>query len=669
VAIDVWSSMTLDKLFPFLGIRGKLLVVFVALGIGPLGIVGAYTVHSMSQVLVAAHAEHLRKQLQTSVGHIESYLALLATNAEVMGERAAESGLFEDSDMARARTQVEDFFYGLARMRPDYYQIRVLSSDGREFVRINRYGARIERVAASDLQDKSDRYYFKAAMTAARDATYFSPMDLNVERGEVEEPEQLVFRVGRQVVDARGNPRGLVMINVFAHEILDRLKPLRPGQEGDVLLADEQGRFVREDCSSGSCKYVLGEIRSYLAEFPTVEVDALVAGGSSAMAQGLVRLMSYAPMRVGGSSADRRWRLAIVHTKESVLAPVQSMQRLFYLFGTLVAVSAFILAALATRALVKPIRHILGFVEGIAAGDFDRELNVETRDEIEQLARGVRTMANSLEEAGSRLMSWNEELQGEVGRKVAEVESLIEAKRLIERQLRRADRLASLGMLCASLAHEIGNPLASIKTAAQVNLQRADIVEPARGVIEAILREVDRLAHILERMTGFARPAQEQRVVVAPREIYRRVVFLLEHEAHRKGVTLQIEGEATEQPVLADAQKLEQVLFNLVANAVQATDQRGTIVVRATAQEGLLELAVVDTGPGIPEGLREQVFDPFVTTRDDGTGLGLAIVKQLVHEMDGHVGLEFPGSGGTVARIQVPVGLPPAVEQKGARAS
>lgn len=649
----------LNKAFPFLGIRGKLLIAFVGLAAVPFAVMGIYTVYSMSHALTGINAEHLRVQLQSNVGHIESYLAQLDANAQILARWVQESGVFEDAKIsAEGRPLVEPFFYHFALVRPDYYQTRLFSERGLERVRIDRKRERLEIVPEAELQDKSDRYYFKDAMAGPAGRTYFSPIDLNIERGEIEVPHELVFRVARKVHDRRGYARGLVVINVFAREILDRLKLLRPKPRGDVLFIGEQGQFVREDCSSGDCEYTLGQVRQYLADFPSPIVESLVAGGTAAMAEGRAQFISYGPVRVGGYAGDRRWHLAILYPKEQVLAPAQRLKGLFYLFGTLIAAVALVLTGLATHALVTPIRSILRFVEGVAVGDFRRELVVETRDEIEQLADGVRHTANALEEAQTRLVRWNEGLQAEVNRKVAEVESLTEAKHAIERQVRQADRLASLGMLAASLAHEIGNPLASIKAVIQVNLRAPDMTESARSLLEAILAEVDRLAQILERTTGFVRPARDQEVVVTPRVIFRRIVFFLEREARYKSVTLQLEGEAADRPVLVEAQKLEQVLLNLMVNAVQAIEKPGTVVVCTTLRGAMLEIAVEDTGPGVPEELRGRLFDTFFTTKAGGTGLGLPIVRQLVNEMKGEIRLEFPQTGGTRARIEVPVAFP-----------
>lgn len=649
--------MNLDKLFPFLGIHGKLLVAFAGFGICPLGILGVFTVYSMTQELVANHAHHLRMQLETSVGHIEGYLALVEANSVAIGRHLAGlKGLGEPGEISSdTKEKVEEFFLLIARMRPDYGQLRLISPHGRELARVNRFEGRLERVAQSDLQDKSGRYYFKEAV-AATDGTYVSPIDLNIEQGEIELPHSLVFRVGRSLDCGVGKPSSLFMINVFAHHILDVLKPLR--WQGEVLLIDSKGRFMRELSNVGKIRYEVGDIREHLADFAPIHLKSLVNGSSATMVLGETRLMSYSSIRLAGDGSESGWRLAILHPKDRVLAPIFRMRRWYYYFAASVAIVAFLLSALATRALANPIRRILDYVSCIAAGDFRCSFQVETRDEIEQLATGVQEMAHSLQRSQERLLSFNEELQAEVGRQVAQVEALLEKNQQVERQLRHADRLASLGLLSASLAHEIGNPLASMKTAVQVNLQSGEISDPSRSVLEAILKEIDRLGGVLRRMTGFVRPAPSRRTTVTLGEIYRRILPLLERDARDCGITFRIEGDASEMPVALDDQKLEQVLFNLMANALQAIHGGGAISIAASILESKFTIVVIDTGPGIPMDLRPQVFEPFVTTKESGTGLGLPIVRRLVTEMDGHVSLEFPALGGTLVRIVLQLEVP-----------
>lgn len=648
-------SPSLDKLFPFLGLRGKLLIAFIGLALGPLAVLALYSIRTTSRALTTTNADHLRIQLGSNIGHIESYLALLDANAQMFSRWIQESGVFEGGQIdADGRSKVERFFYHWAWMRPDYYQLRVLCERGREQVRINRYGDRLETVPLDGLQDKSDRYYFKHAMAVPNDKTYFSPLDLNVEHAVVETPHQLVFRVARKTFDREGRARGLVVMNVFASEILDRVKLLRPDPSGDVVFVGDEGQLVREECSDGRCAYTFGLVRDYLKAFGPHVVASILSGEAGVMVEGQDKFISYAPIRVGGAKGERRWRLAIIYPRDRVLGPVYRMRHLFYVFAALVAAAALLLAGLATRALTTPIRSILRFVQGVAVGDFRQDLTVETRDEIEQLADGVRHTATALEEAQGRLVRWNEELQSQVTRKVAEIETLLETKHSMGQQLLHADRLASLGMLSASLAHEVGNPLAAIRTVIQVHLREPSVSESTREALELVLSEIDRLAEILGRITGFVRPARERPVAVTLAEVFRRVTFLVEREARKKGVVLRLEGDGAEWSIMADAQRLEQVLLNLLVNSLQALDGAGSVTVTVQRGPSGIDLTVDDTGPGIPEEARPKIFEPFFTTKAGGTGLGLPIVRQILREMGGDIRVECPEQGGTSVSVHLP---------------
>ncbi|MBI4512207.1 MAG: HAMP domain-containing protein [Deltaproteobacteria bacterium] len=652
--------LSFNKAFPFLGIRGKLLIAFVGLAVIPLATQATCGLRASNQALARTNAEHLRLQLLSNIGHLESYLALLEANAEMLARWVEESGAFDGDDIdSTGRTMVERLFYHFARMRPDYYQIRLLCSRGREQVRINRHGdgrhgLGLEIVAEDQLQNKSDRYYFRDAMADSSGRAYFSPLDLNVERGEVEVPEQLVLRVAHKTRDPRGVERGLVVLNVFAREILDRLKVLRPDPRAEVLFIGDEGRFVREDCASGRCAYKFGRIQEHPTAVSPEIARSILRGETGVMVEGPQHFVSYAPMRAGGPGRESRWRLAIIYPKERVLGPVQRMRAAATSFTLGVVVVALALAVLATRTLTRPIKDILRFVQGISVGDFQRKLKVATRDEIELLADGVRSMAQALDEAQRRMIRWNEELKAEVASKVNEIETLLETKHAMERQLRQADRLSSLGMLSASLAHEIGNPLAGIKTVIQVHLRAPGVSPGTREALELVLAEVDRLAQILERVTGFVRPVRDRPVQVALGDVFRRIVFLLERQARKQEVALVLEGDGVDYPIVAEAQKLEQVVLNLVVNSLQAMTERGNVRIGAWRTPGGLEIVVSDTGPGIPEASRDKVFEPFYTTKAGGTGLGLSIVQQIVTEMRGTVRLEFPDSGGTRVRIDLP---------------
>jgi signal transduction histidine kinase len=218
------------------------------------------------------------------------------------------------------------------------------------------------------------------------------------------------------------------------------------------------------------------------------------------------------------------------------------------------------------------------------------------------------------------------------------------------------------------VAHEIKNPLSSIKTIIQVMQEDSGLHGRYGRDLEMISGEIDRLASSVSQLLSYARPVPEESEEVNLHASARAVAQFLERELDQGGVRLVNDVPDGLPRVAGASNRLREVIFNLVLNAAQAGG-RGTTV-RVSAREGVLEdgseafvvLTVEDDGPGIPAGLLEKVFAPFFTTRQKGTGLGLAIVKRNVEQLGGSVSLESPASGGKGTRFEIhlPARLPAA---------
>lgn len=241
-----------------------------------------------------------------------------------------------------------------------------------------------------------------------------------------------------------------------------------------------------------------------------------------------------------------------------------------------------------------------------------------------------------------------------IERKVIEMKAM-------ERQLVRAGRLHALGEMTAGLAHEIRNPLASLKTAAAIVADEIPETSPRRKMVVILEKEIDRLAALLERFLAFARPDTLVLARVDLTQIVERAVALIQTQADARQVAVQVARPPAPLFVQGDADRLTQVVLNVLLNAVQFSPSSAVVKVHAEEQSlphgRFAVVAVTDQGPGIAAADRERIFDPFFSTRADGTGLGLAIASRLVDEHRGYIEVaEREGQGATL-RLFLPAEL------------
>ena len=217
----------------------------------------------------------------------------------------------------------------------------------------------------------------------------------------------------------------------------------------------------------------------------------------------------------------------------------------------------------------------------------------------------------------------------------------------IEDQLRRADRLSALGELSAGMAHEIRNPLGSIKGTAEILRDGVTKDDPKQEFANILIKEVDRLNRVLEDFLRFAKPNPVERGLFHPKQVVSDVLELTRQQAikHRVDVTLDL-AEDIEIP--GQGEQIKQAVLNLVLNALQVMPAGGTLSITTKTQQDKYDIEVKDSGPGVSKHDRDRIFNPFVTTRESGPGLGLAIAQRIVHGHGGHIKLvSEPGEGAT----------------------
>jgi signal transduction histidine kinase len=227
------------------------------------------------------------------------------------------------------------------------------------------------------------------------------------------------------------------------------------------------------------------------------------------------------------------------------------------------------------------------------------------------------------------------------------------------RLLGQTDRLSAIGMLAASVAHEVRNPLVSVRTFIQLAPERLNDEEFRTRFRDLALGEIDRISLLVNDLLAFARPSTREANATDINEMLGQIRRLVDGEAKKCAVELSIELDATLPSVSVDEARIKQVFLNVVLNAIQACGSGGSVTLstRSTRidHRSYLQVEARDSGEGIAAADVERIFDPFFTTKERGSGLGLFIARRIVRDHGGDIEVESTPGTGTVFRLNFPL--------------
>ena len=230
----------------------------------------------------------------------------------------------------------------------------------------------------------------------------------------------------------------------------------------------------------------------------------------------------------------------------------------------------------------------------------------------------------------------------------AELDHLVDAMNRMLAEVRRAERLAVMGRMAAGVAHEIRNPLSSMKMTVQMLQEGAQDREP----YALLLREIERLELTAAELVGVSQPLRKEPVKLDT--VVDEVLELMRRQLEH--LSIRVEKRFAPVPAVdVDVARFKRCVMNLVLNGAQAMPSGGPIRVGVSTRDGRVRLEVSDEGPGVPADVRDRIFEPFVTTKQDGVGLGLALTKRIVEDHGGAIGFD-PAERGTTFWIELPRG-------------
>ncbi|MEX2270835.1 MAG: ATP-binding protein [Vicinamibacterales bacterium] len=330
--------------------------------------------------------------------------------------------------------------------------------------------------------------------------------------------------------------------------------------------------------------------------------------------------------------------------------------------GTVIGASPAAEGILGTREhdlVGKPLGEVLNPAPGSRAALAAIEEAFRSRrpvalEEVELIVQDGRTVKVGI---ASSYLRREESEAGEPGGDVVGVlltsKDMVEIRRLRER-LRQADHLVALGTVTAGVAHELRNPLASIRGLAELLGRDFEADDTRRRYILTMIEAIDRLNRLIEDLLLFSSPAPAVTHDVNLPELVRQISTLAAHSSPARSVTVDVPQALEGLQVSAHRDRLAQAFMNVVANAVQATPDGGSVVAHIDATDTVASVRVHNTGSYIPPDVRAQLFVPFFTTRPSGTGLGLPIARQVVMSAGGRIDVESDPSAGTTFTIELP---------------
>ena len=401
--------------------------------------------------------------------------------------------------------------------------------------------------------------------------------------------------------------------------------------------SDLQGEFLEDPVSQ----------RAIAAEQPLVQeitMPALAERGYD------VAIPLFAP------GSTRKWgTIRLGFSLAQALREIQKTLKDLLLLNGIALVLGTSVAILLAQYITKPIQQLARGVNEVVKGNYHHAVTVTSQDEIGHLAQRFTEMQGALRAYITSLAEEKRHLE-EANTLLEEANTLIKAT---QDQLVQSERLAAVGQLAAKIAHEVNNPLATMKTSLAIVSKRLSNEDRNKERLQIIEEEIGRIARIMQQLLDSSRPSSDI-AVLQVNEVIQHLVQFVHGDLAARQIECRLELAEELPPIRMSLDQLKQVLLNLIKNAQDAMPQGGTLRCTTTRQAGGLSIRVADTGSGIaPEHLR-LVFEPFFTTKKhgEGMGLGLAVCANIIKSAGGTIEVNSAPGQGTVFRLFFPAYRP-----------
>lgn len=472
---------------------------------------------------------------------------------------------------------------------------------------------------------------------------------------KVRETAGMMFRAAAPVLSPDGRLQGVLYGGVLVnrnYEIVDRIRKivfrevLYKGREvGTATIFQDDVRISTNVLNSDGTRAI------------TTRASAEVAGevlrrGNTWRGRAFVvndwYISAYTPIK---DIRDRTIGMLYVGTLERPYRDGLWRSLLTFLGITVLGVGivTWVAIVLAQR-ISRPIHDMAEAAGKVAEGDYSPRVDYTSPDEIGDLVDRFNRMIQELARTTQELKDWAANLESKVEDRTTQIKAM-------QNQLLQAEKLAAIGKLAAGVAHEINNPLTGILTSGSLMLEDVSPDDPRYEELKIIVDETLRCRKIVKGLLDFARQTKPLKQAVNLNQVIADVMNLVGKQAAFRDIDVHMDLTSDLPSIMADQDQMRQVVLNSVLNAAEAMPHGGELWFRSRLDpvSKTVQVSIADSGPGIPDDIKDKIFDPFFTTKKTGTGLGLAIAYGIVDRHGGTISIESRPGRGTTVVFKLPI--------------
>ena len=540
----------------------------------------------------------------------------------------------------RRAEELEQFFLNYAHVVPTIQALRFIDNQGKTLVKVKE-GKPIEaklfdnRYKRFYITDQSAKNFFKYTVSAKQDVVMS-----DFELGQVTEDADFcpaMVRYAATVKDEVDREEGLLVVNMWGTRIDSTIEASLGGYPGHAFVVEINDGTPRDGIylyHRDTDKRFGNQLKSqyrFTNEITAEEWQQIKASrerGSMYLDDG--RMLFYRTLAPFQSRPSTTWLLLIEADSKTVFAPIENMRRSIWLLLGLLLVISLLISVWAAWQLAQPVHELADVITRYADGDHSIRYQDKRKDEIGIAGKAFNYLTSSLEKAEQE-------------------------RDKAEQQVRQSERLASVGQLAAGIGHEINNPLMNIMSLAALVEESVKGDEQVKSDLQLLQKEGQRCARIVQGILSFARENKPDYREFNMAELVDETLALLQHRVESADITV-VTDQETDLYMTGDMNQLQQVLVNIILNAVQASKAGGKIHIKSYKDIDYIAVEIIDSGAGISPDAFNKVFDPFFTTKKEGegTGLGLSVSYGIVKHHGGTIHIENSPEAGLRVVILLP---------------